>query len=67
MGALAFTVIGLQESQHAQNEVSEFDLIAFLFNNYIYMCLGMVAVGVLYLMGGLNVRKHRLWANKLVT
>lgn len=67
MGALAFTLIGLGENQSGQNEKSELNLIEFLFENYIYMCLIMVAIGVFYLIGGLNIRKYKIWANKLVT
>jgi|SRR5690554_1187835 len=67
MGALAFTLIGLGENQNGKNEKSEFNLIEFLLDNYIYMCLVMVTIGVLYLIGGLNIRKYKLWANKLVT
>lgn len=67
MGALVFTLIGLGGNQNGKNEKSEFNLIEFLFDNYIYMCLVMVTIGVLYLIGGLNIRKYKLWANKLVT
>lgn len=67
MGALASLLIGLGENQSGQNEKSEFNLIEFLFENYIYMCLIMVTLGALYLIGGLNIRKYKLWANKLVT
>ncbi len=67
MGALAFTLIGLGENQSGQNEKSEFNLTEFLFENYLYGCLMMVTIGVLYLIGGLNIRKHKMWANKLVT
>ncbi len=67
MGALAFTLNGLGENQNGKNEKSEFNLIEFLFDNYIYMCLLMVTIGLLYLIGGLNIRKYKLWANKLVT
>lgn len=67
MGSLAFTLIGLGEKQNGQNEKSEFNLIEFLFENYVYMCLVMVSNGILYLVGGLNIRKYKLWANKLVT
>lgn len=60
MGALAFTLIGLGENQNGKNEKSEFNLIEFLLDNYIYMCLVMVTIGVLYLIGGLNIRKYKL-------
>ncbi len=68
MGALAFTLIGLGENQNIPNEESEFNLIeSLLLENYVYMCLAMLAIGVLYLVGGLNIRKFKLWANKLIT
>jgi len=67
MGALAFSLIGFGDEQSGQKELSEFNLIEFLFDNYIYMCLIMVTIGVIYLIGGLSIRKYKLWANKLVT
>ncbi|WP_276978430.1 hypothetical protein [Flavobacterium filum] len=67
MGALAYTIIGLGENQNRQIEKSEFNLIKFLFENYISMCLIMVTIGVMFLVGGLNIRKYKMWANKLLT
>jgi uncharacterized membrane protein len=67
MGALVFTIIGFGENPNSQNEKSEFNLIVFLFENYVAMCLVMLIIGVFYLVGGLNIRKYKLWANKLVT
>ena len=54
-------------TQMCQNEFLDFNPIGFLFANYIYMCLIMVTIGALYLIGGLNIRKYKLWSNKLVT
>jgi len=67
MGALAFTLIGLGSEQSQPIESSEFNLLEFLFENYIAMCLIMVLIGILYFIGGLNIRKYKLWANRLVT
>lgn len=67
MGALAFSLIGLGNEKSEPLEPSEFNLIEFLFENYIIMCLIMVTVGILYFIGGLNIRKYKLWANRLVT
>lgn len=67
MGALAFSLMGFGDNQSEQKETSEFHFLGFLFENYIYLCLTMVAIGVLYLIGGLSIRKYKLWANKLVT
>jgi hypothetical protein len=67
MGALTFSMIGLGENQNIQNDNSKFSLIEFLFGNYVAICLVMVVIGFFYLFGGLNIRKYKLWANKLVT
>ncbi|MCP9764122.1 hypothetical protein [Lacihabitans soyangensis] len=67
MGALAFSIIDFGDELSGQNEFLDFNPIGFLFANYIYMCLIMVTIGVLYLIGGLSVQKYKLWANKLVT
>lgn len=67
MGALASSLIGFADDQNRQKEISEFNLIEFIFDHYIFLCLIMVIIGVLYLIGGLNIRKYKMWANKLVT
>lgn len=67
MGALAFSFIGIGNEQNKNNKSSDFNLIEFLFENYITMCLIMVVIGILYFIGGLNIRKYKLWANRLVT
>lgn len=67
MGALVFSLMGFGGTQNRQEEFSEFNIIEFLFENYSFMCLFMVAIGIFYLIGGLNIRKYKLWAKRLVT
>ncbi len=67
MAALVSSLIDFGNAESKQKEFSEFNLLEFLFENYIYMCLIVVTIGVLYLIGGLYIRKYKLWANKLVT
>ncbi|HRD53501.1 MAG TPA: hypothetical protein PKY96_12715 [Flavobacteriales bacterium] len=37
------------------------------FNNYLALCLTMVAIGAVYLIGGIFLRQYKRWANLLVT
>ena len=67
MGALVFTLLGFGSENSEQPVISEFNLIDFLLTNLSYVCLVMVAIGVLCLIAGLNIRKYKLWANRLLT
>jgi len=65
MGALTSTLMGLGES--SQSGQTFRSPIEFVFAYYLEMCLFMVAIGTAYLLGGLFVRKYKLWANRFVT
>lgn len=66
MGALVWTVIGIGEGINNQNTENS-DPISFLFFHYVEMCLIMLLIGIAFLIGGLFIRKYKLWANKLVS
>jgi hypothetical protein len=43
------------------------DPISFYFSYFIEIGLVMMIVGIIYLIGGIFIRKYRLWANQLVS
>jgi hypothetical protein len=66
MGALSFSAMGMGEeldTQPAENP----HLLSFLFSHYIEMCLIMVMVGITSLIGGIFIRKYKMWANQMVS
>ena len=69
MGALMFSIIGMGSSMNDQagSGNNSTDPIAFLFNHYLALCIIMVTIGIIYLLGGINIRRYKLWANRLVT
>jgi hypothetical protein len=67
MGAFAFMFIGFGGKNSIQNKDSEFKFIDFLFYNIYYLFLVIIILGGLFLIGGLNIRKYKLWANRLVS
>lgn len=66
MGALAWTAIGMGEEMNIQSTENS-DPVSFLFSHYIEMCLVMLIIGIAFLIGGLFVRKYKLWANRMVS
>ena len=66
MGALAWTVLGFGGESENQTSIG-FDPISYLFNHYVEMCLVMLTIGVIFLIGGIFIRKYKLWANQLTT
>lgn len=67
MGILAFSIIGVRDQLSSSTESKGFNLPAFLFENYIAMCFIIITIGILCFLGGLNIRRYKLWANRLVT
>ena len=67
MGAFAFMFIGFGGKNSIQNKDSDYKFIDFLFYNIYYLFFVIIILGALFLIGGLNIRKYKLWANKLVT
>lgn len=65
MGALAFVVVGVNDGTQAPPNPLE--PRSFMLTHYLELCLFMVALGFLYLVGALNIRKYRRWASKLVS
>lgn len=66
MGALAWSVMGIGEDMNNQTAESS-DPISFLLSHYIEMCLIMLSIGTAYLIGGIFIRKYKIWANRLVS
>ena len=66
MGALVSTMMGFSENNNTNDTINQ-SPISFLFNHYLEMCLTMVALGLLYLIGGIFLCKYKMWANRLVT
>jgi hypothetical protein len=66
MGALAWSAMGMGEDINSQNAESS-DPVSFLFSHYIEMCLIMLFLGTAYLIGGIFIRKYKLWANQMVS
>ena len=67
MGAIVFSFFKLGEYRNIKNEISDFNLIEFLFKNYVSMCITMVLIGLIFFFCGFYLRKYILWANKLLT
>lgn len=66
MGALAWSAMEMGEDMN--NQITEnSDPISFLFLHYIEMCLIMLMIGTAYLIGGIFIRKYKLWANQMVS
>ena len=65
MGAFASSEIGVRDE--INNIEAETDPISFLFSHYLEMCLTMLLIGVAYLVGGIFIRKYKLWANRMVS
>tara|TARA_B100000609_G_C17052044_1_gene349546 strand:- start:146 stop:616 length:471 start_codon:yes stop_codon:yes gene_type:complete len=66
MGALVWSIIGMGDDLNKMGTVST-DPISFLFAHYIEMCLIMLLIGIAYLVGGIFIRKYKLWANIMVS
>jgi len=66
MAAIVSTVTGLRDEMNF-HYTENTDPMSFFFSNYLEMCLIMVSIGVAYLIGGIFLRKYKLWANYLVT
>jgi len=41
-------------------------MMAFIMEHYFQLCLFMVGLGAVYLIGGIFLLRHKLWANRLV-
>lgn len=63
MGALVFTLLGFGGMSQ---EPVEMDFLDILFENFALFCLAIVFFGVLYLIGGVNLAKYRLWSKNLL-
>jgi len=66
MGALAWSAIGMGDGFDAEDSDIT-DPISFLLSNYLELCLTMMFIGVAYLIGGIYIRKYKMWANNLVS
>jgi len=66
MGALAWSVLGMGDDL-INVETETTDPISYLFAHYVEMCLIMLSIGIAYLVGGIFIRKYKLWANKMIS
>ncbi|RNL88098.1 hypothetical protein ED312_09270 [Sinomicrobium pectinilyticum] len=66
MGALTWAVMGIGEELNNQNTENA-GSISWLFSYYIELCLTMLLIGVAFLVGGIFIRKCKLWANQMVS
>lgn len=64
MGVIMHTLLGFGDTSY--QESSETTFIDSLFDNYIIFCLTFVFIGVLYFIGGINLKKYKLWAKNLI-
>ncbi len=57
------------ESDFVPSEISNEnqDPISFDFDYFVLLGLLMMSIGISFLIGGIYIRKYRLWANKMVT
>lgn len=65
-GVVVFSSINEPAKNIADIE-TEIQGIAWIIHHYIEFCLVMGIVGLLYLIGGMYMRKYKMWANYLVT
>lgn len=62
--SLSATEMG-NEMNNQSNESSE--TITFLFSHYLKICLFMILAGTAYLIGGIFIMKHKMWANQMLS
>lgn len=70
MGILVFTLTGTNETindARRSEEANSMEVLAFILDHYAGICVFMVGVGIVYLLGAVNIRKYRRWAGKLVS
>ena len=53
--------------QPAEMENAGMSGLSFLYEHYIAVCIIMVSIGALFLLGGIFLRKYKMWANRLVS
>jgi hypothetical protein len=66
MGILAFALTRMS-SPSPLEEANSRELLQFILDHYAEICVFMVGVGIIYLLGAINIRKYRRWARKLVS
>lgn len=64
MSALMFTLLGF--NNYENNEDQDLTYIDSFFNNIQYFLLLLVAIGILFLIGGIQLMKYKMWAKKLL-
>lgn len=65
-GAMVFLFLGFGSST-LQAGSFLINPISFLFVHFIQLCFTMIALGVLFAIGAYQMKKLRLWANKLLS
>jgi magnesium-transporting ATPase (P-type) len=64
MSALMFTLLGF--NNYENNEAQDLTNLDSFFNNIQYFLLLLVAIGILFLIGGIQLMKYKIWAKKLL-
>ena len=62
MGALAFAMMNPNNNQISGPQSN----MEFLWSNFVYMCLLISTIGIMTLIGGINLIKYKNWARKLL-
>jgi len=64
MGIVANEILGISDDFTESD--SEFNIMSMILSNYSIMCGVMISFGIFYLIGGLNLKKMKDWARKLI-
>lgn len=64
MSALMFTLLGF--NNYENNEAQDLTNMDSFFNNIQYFLLFLVVIGILFLIGGIQLMKYKMWAKKLL-
>ena len=64
MSLLMFTLLGFNDYENS--EAKDLTSIDYFLNNTQYLLLMIVVLGILFLIGGIQLMKYKLWAKKLL-
>lgn len=64
MSLLMFTLLGFND--YEDSEAKDLTSIDYFFDNTQYLLLIIVVLGILFLIGGIQLMKYKLWAKKLL-
>lgn len=64
MSALMFTLLGFNDYENS--EATDLTSIDYVFYNIQYFLLFLVVLGILFLIGGIQLMKYKMWGKKLL-